>query len=165
MHCNVSEIHHNVSLNLYMQSLWSKKFSFWPIKEPHPTFSIILRISRCCPQRVEVSTRLLVPVMQTHAAELWLPKQSRLRTCKKKTTTCNFHFQWCAFLAWIIISRDIAKRLLRNCEVHIWEVLGDSVSNRNLHFCFEPNFLPISIFSKPSKLRRWYWLTLSASSS
>ena len=61
-----------------------KSFLFWPIKETHPTFSIILRVSCCCSQCVEVSTRLLIPVMQTHAAELWLPKQSRLRTCKKK---------------------------------------------------------------------------------
>lgn len=59
-------------------------FRFLPFKQLNPTFSVILRIPSRCSQCVKISTCLLIPEMQTHTAELWLPKQSRFWTCTEK---------------------------------------------------------------------------------
>lgn len=137
---------------------------FTTLTESPPTFAIILGISRGCSQRVKVPARLFVSVMQTHAAELWLPKQSRLWTWGRKHSVelpfaAAYPF-YESFSAEMLLKgyRETVKHTFGKCWV-------TQCRQEPPLLLTDSNVLPISIFSKPSKLRRWYWLTLSASSS
>lgn len=76
MHCKVSEIYPNISLN--KEKEWNVEIGF--IAQTYLTFSIILRIPCGCSQSVEVATCVSVTIMQPHATEFWLSEQSWFRS-------------------------------------------------------------------------------------
>lgn len=81
MHCNVSEIYHDKK-SQQSKEIYKVKITF--ITQTYLTFAIILGIPCGCSQSVEVPTCVSVPIMQPHATEFRLPKQSWFRALKKK---------------------------------------------------------------------------------
>lgn len=62
--------------------MYNVKITF--IAQTYLTFSIIVGMPRGRSQSVEVSACVSVPVMQAHATEFWLSKQSWFRSWEKK---------------------------------------------------------------------------------